>query len=278
MSEWPKPDGLARVQQRFWRAVTSPEPVDRSMAELCRDDPGMAPLTGWIQAADEAAAAHRLNVYANMYFFRLLDVLRDDYPQIVRLVGDDAFHNLITDYLLAFPSANPSIRHVGSHLAEFVAGHGLASAHPALASLAQLEWARGLAFDSPDGPILDAEQLTRVEAQDWPDLRFVVAPSFQQLTLDYPAQKLWQALERKEPPPALVAAETPILIWRKEFTVYHRGCSGEEAELLSMTHEQLSFAAICEHLYARRGEEAARIVVERLHVWLAQGLLSAIAA
>ena len=41
----------------------------------------------------------RLDIYANMYFWRLLDILRGDFSAVVAAVGEDAFHNLVTDYL-----------------------------------------------------------------------------------------------------------------------------------------------------------------------------------
>ena len=34
-------------------------------------------------------AVQRLDIYANMYFFRLLDILRGDYGAVVAAVGDD---------------------------------------------------------------------------------------------------------------------------------------------------------------------------------------------
>ena len=69
------------------------------------------------------SAVDRLDVYANMYFFRMLDVLRDDYAKVVAVVGDDAFHNLVTDYLVACRPAHPSLREVGARLPGFLARH-----------------------------------------------------------------------------------------------------------------------------------------------------------
>src|SRR4029077_19404566 len=91
---------------------------------------------------ERASAIERLDVYANMYFFRILDALRGDYPKVLAVVGDDAFHNLATDYLQAHPSRHPSLRFVGAALPAFLRGHALAGPRPWLPGLAPLEWAR----------------------------------------------------------------------------------------------------------------------------------------
>src|SRR5690606_38699897 len=191
-------ESLAALQERFWRLISAPEPVARALPQVTATDPGAAPLSGWIRAASEGAAAARLDVYANMYFFRLLGVLRDDYPNLARLVGADAFHNLITDYLVAFPSRHPSIRHVGANLAELLDRHPLERRFPGAADLARLEWARGLAFDRADARALTADELTAVPPERWGELRFQLVPSFQMLRLGRPVHRLWQALERGE--------------------------------------------------------------------------------
>ncbi|HLU68906.1 MAG TPA: DNA-binding domain-containing protein, partial [Kofleriaceae bacterium] len=202
-------ESLAALQERFWRLISAPEPVARALPQVTATDPGAAPLSGWIRAASEGAAAARLDVYANMYFFRLLGVLRDDYPNLARLVGADAFHNLITDYLVAFPSRHPSIRHVGANLAELLDRHPLERRFPGAADLARLEWARGLAFDRADARALTADELTAVPPERWGELRFQLVPSFQMLRLGRPVHRLWQALERGEGGAAPAPAPAP---------------------------------------------------------------------
>ncbi|HEU5060145.1 MAG TPA: DNA-binding domain-containing protein [Kofleriaceae bacterium] len=268
---------LSEVQRRFWQLISAPVTVERALPELAARDPAIAPLTSWIRAASEQAAIERLDVYANMYFFRLLDVLRDDYPDLARLLGPDHFHNLVTDYLAACPSESPSIRHAGGRLADFLAGHDLARRFPAAPDLARLEWARGLAFDCADGPgELTAGALAAIPAERWGQLRLALSPSFRIVSLDYPVHALWQALERGEPAPPLEPAATDVLIWRRGFTVYHRPAARDEAGLLARIQAGAPFGAVCEQLAARRpgGDDAAvRAAVAFLHTWIDQGLL-----
>ena len=272
---------LAEIQRRFWQLVSAPETVGKALPGLAARDPGMAPLASWIRSASEEVATRRLDVYGNMYFFRLLDVLRDDYPDLVKLLGHDHFHNLATDYLAACPSESPSIRHVGARLADFLATHDLANRFPAAPDLARLEWARGLAFDAADARELAAAELAAVPADRWGALRFTLSPSFRIASLAWPAHILWQALERGEESPDLTPAATDVLVWRRRFTVYHRPAGRGEATVLAGIQGGAPFAAICEQLAAARGEgddAAVRTAFALLTTWIDQGLLSGIAS
>jgi hypothetical protein len=268
---------LAELQRRFWRLVTAPESVAGALPRLADEDPGLAPLSGWIRAADEATAVQRLDVYANMYFFRLHGILRDDYPKISALVGPDRFHNLATSYLVAHPSRQPSVRHMGRHLAEHLAGHELTATWPALPDLARLEWARGEAFDAADAAPLAESALAAVPPERWPLLRLRLQPALRLLHLDHPAQRLWLALERGEPPPELAAAPTAVMVWRRGFRVYHRAVTPAEMAALEAAAAGDTFAALCERVAPHAGEADTPVVAVRaLREWLAEEVLTSL--
>ena len=63
----------------------------------------------------------RLDIYAEMYFFRIHDVLRDEAPRTAAVLGGAAFHDLVTDYLRACPPNHPSLREAGARLPAFLA-------------------------------------------------------------------------------------------------------------------------------------------------------------
>jgi hypothetical protein len=270
---------LAELQRRFWQLVSAPQRVGEALPAIAARDPAIAPLCSWIRTDSEEAAVQRLDVYANMYFFRLLGVLADDYPDLARLLGDAHFHNLVTDYLAACPSQDPSIRHVGARLADFLAGHDLGHRFPGAPDLARLEWERGLAFDAADAGELSAADLAAVPPERWGGLRLALSPSFRILELDTPAHTLWQALERGEEPPAMQPAASEILVWRRGFSVYHRPAEREEAALLRRIQAGARFGEICERLADSRGDgdRAVRAAFALLSTWIEQGLLSGLA-
>jgi hypothetical protein len=139
-------------------------------------------------------AADRLDIYANMYFFRLLDCLKEDYPRLLEAIGSDRFHNLATDYLLACPSEHPSLRYLGARLPDFLAAHTLGREAECLVDLARLEWARADLFDAADAPLLTRDTLSRLSPEEAADLRLRLVPAFRLLRLDHDTPRLWREL------------------------------------------------------------------------------------
>ena len=89
--------GLAAVQEAVYDLITAPEGVEKRLGEM-----GCPPrdLESLVKPSVTMSSVERLDVYANMYFYRILDVLRDEYSKVRAVLGDDMFHNLITGYLV----------------------------------------------------------------------------------------------------------------------------------------------------------------------------------
>jgi hypothetical protein len=280
------PETLAQLQRRFWRLITAPEGVTQGLAEVASDDPGAAPVGGWLAARDESTVLERLDVYANMYFFRLLEALRDDVPSVAALLGDEGFHNLVVDYLLAHPSTDPSLRHAGRHLPGFVSGHDAGAAHPDLADLARLDLARNDVFDAADSPAIDAAALATIPAEAWPGLRFRIAPAVRWLRLRGSVLPAWEALSEDRTPPASGEERTGCVIWRSrapghEDQVWHRPASLTELAALDALQAGASFERVCEIFAAElvapaAAAEAAQPALAALVRWVSDGLLSQI--
>lgn len=271
-------DELLRLQRRFFSLITAPQGVAPGLRELAGQDPDIAPLNGWIDAADETAAIERLDVYADMYFFRLLDALQQDYPKLTSLVGAANFHNLVTDYLLVHPSRYASIRHIGRHLPAFIQGHALTKTWPGLPDLAQLEWARGEVFDAANSTPLQAADLATIQPESWAELRFGLIPALRILDLQLPMDAVWLALDRGEPQPqdASEAAPFSMVVFRNGLVAYHRRANQGEAAALRALLAGSSFGELCASLEATHGEDAAPVAFSLLKLWLEDGLLCSI--
>src|SRR5216110_771244 len=105
---------LAGLQELFYDLVTWPTGVWPGLAAR-----GLGPeaLATIVAAGDGGLPpTAQLDIYANMYFHRILDVLRAEYPRVRAAVGDDSFHDLITDYLLVARPAHPSLREACARL------------------------------------------------------------------------------------------------------------------------------------------------------------------
>jgi hypothetical protein len=266
---------LAELQRRFFELVTGPEGVAEELA--ARGIPERE-LRAIIAGDARASAVERLDVYANMYFFRILDVLRADYPKLVAVLGDDAFHDLATDYLQAHPSRHPSLRFVGAALPAFVARHALAAERPWLGELAALEWARVDVFDRADAEVLAREALANVAPEDFAAIGLAPVPACALVPAAFAVEDPWRAAEAGDAPtaPPRAAEGHAVMVWRRGVVVHHRAVEGAERRALELVLPGTTFGALCASLGASLGsdEEAAAFGARCLAQWLADELLA----
>src|SRR5438105_11620462 len=82
-----------------------------------------------------------MSIYSDMYFFRQIDALREDFPETAARLGDEAFFERAKRYILDHPSEDPDLGRLGRHFGE------------------PLEWARSEVF-------LEAE-VSRMKPEDF---------------------------------------------------------------------------------------------------------------
>ncbi|OLC54852.1 MAG: hypothetical protein AUH92_03320 [Acidobacteria bacterium 13_1_40CM_4_69_4] len=187
---------LRRTQELFWELITAPEGVRAAIDDLSRRGVVDGPSLNALFTGDEKlSAVERLDIYANMYFYRLLDCLAEDFPKTLAAAGPAHFHNLVTDYLLRHPSEHPSLRYLGQKLPQFIATHPLRARFPYLVDLARLEWARADLFDAPDAPPLSRDALVRLPQDRAGDARFTLIPAFALLRFDFEVVRFWRRLD-----------------------------------------------------------------------------------
>jgi hypothetical protein len=269
------PPTLAELQRRFFELVTGPEGVGQELAK--RGVPERA-LDLIIAGDARASAVERLDVYANMYFFRILDVLRADFPKLAVVLGDAAFHDLATAYLQAHPSRHPSLRFVGAALPGFVAGHAVAEGRPWLGELAALEWARVDVFDRADAAVLAREALTGIAPEEFAGLGLAPVPACALVPAAFAVEDAWRAIEAgaTPEPPARADDGHAVLTWRRGLVVHHRGVLGGERLALELLLPGTTFGALCADLADALGSEpaAAQLAAGCLGQWLADELLA----
>jgi hypothetical protein len=272
---------LADLQRLFFELVTAPEGVAREL-EKREVSPGRVEAA--IAGDARASAVERLDVYANMYFFRILDVLRADYPKLLAAVGDDAFHNLATDYLQAHPSRHPSLRFVGAALPGFVRAHALGTQRPWLAELAALEWARADVFDRADAPALLREAVAVVPPDGFAAIALRPVPAVELVPAAFSVETTWRAVE--DGGEAVAPERAPdghaLLVWRRGVTVHHRPVAARERRALGALQAGAvtTFGGLCAALSdgtleSLDDDQAAATAVGLLGSWLADEILAA---
>jgi hypothetical protein len=253
---------LHEVQRLFWESVAVRPGRDSIAPALVR----------LVRGADDSDRKTRIRVYSDAYYLRLRDVLREDFPKVTALLGD-RFDDVVAGYLETFPSEQPSVRHLGRALAEFLRNRK--DIPRCLADLAELEWARVEVFDAPD---TDAEcatidDLASVPADAWPFLRFSTIPAIQTLRAQYSVHELWSGSKSLEVSPN----DTSLRIWRKnDFLVLHAPMDERESAALHKMISGEPFAAICETFADLPEMVAAQEATGRLARWIEDGIIARI--
>jgi hypothetical protein len=294
------PARLRGDQELFWGLIAAPEGVRRGLESLVERGAARPDDLDALVVGDERLSSFdRLDIYANMYFFRLLDCLKEDYPCLLEAIGPDRFHNLITDYLLAHPSSHPSLRFVGRPLPGFLARHALERECPGLADLVRLEWARSDIFDARDARPLTRADLAAMPQDEAGDVHLVLIPACRLLRLDHDAPGAWRALKETGdaragvpdgegatcshadaghagPLPAIARRPTTVRVWRQGFAVHHRSVDREEFDSLEALRAGDTLGAIAQRLSAGRSPERATARLGAfVQSWIEDGMITA---
>jgi hypothetical protein len=266
------PSDLRSLQQRFLALISADEGVPEALARMSATPADLGDLVVGDTRLDGVG---RVTVYADMYFERLLGVLREDFPKLESALGEDPFRELVGAFLAEVPPANYSLRHLGAPLPDFVAARAALADRPWLGDLARLEWARADVFDGPDCQVLDLDGLRAVPADRYADLPLRLVPTQRQVPVAFAVEQTWRQIEAGEPAPPPRPGAGHLLVWRKHTEVLHRRLDPLEAVLLTALVEGSIFGLLCERLgLDRTVEEAAPLAFSFLAAWAEQGLLA----
>jgi len=209
-----------------------------------------------------------------MYFYRLSDVLREDYPATASVIGEVDFHNLITGYLAEYPPTEPSITHCGQHLAKYMRDHPQNSKKPWLADLVRLERALIEMLLAPDAIPLDDATMKSIPPSEWPSLKMRTIPGATILELNSNVSKIVDAIATGRNWNRPAKANCTIMVWRHNDKVFHRKVDEPERIAVKALAKGARFDRICRLIANQVGEtRATRAITTMLQRWLAEGLL-----
>lgn len=221
----------------------------------------------------------RLDIYYEAYRLRLIDALRNDYPAVELLLGEDEFESVITEYIHQHPSKHPSLRWMGKDVSTFLQTHSKWQEHQYVAELAAFEWAQIMAFDAKDSSIATLDDLRQLEGTQWVELRLCFHPSVKLLSYYSNAPQLWNALINQQTRPEVTTNSNTQdwLIWRHDLQVMYRPIDTSEKWSLESFLQGKNFSEICEGLCEWYPEDQVPLkAAQHLQLWIQNGLVSEI--
>lgn len=132
----------------------------------------------------------RFEVYRASFEANLGNALRDTYPVVHRLVGDDYFSQVARAYLRAHPSRSGDLHAFGAEFGAFLATLDSAADLPYLPDVARLEWLAHQAFHAADAQPLTLDVLAGLPSDAYGNL--CLLPSARLMHSAFPVHRIWQ--------------------------------------------------------------------------------------
>lgn len=143
--------------------------------------------------ANGMTPAARLAIYRNNIVHNYREALRDVYPVVERLVGEDFFRFAADHYIPCHPSCQGNLHGFGGEFAAFLEQFPPAAGLPYLGDVARLEWNWHESFHAADGSAMAIDRLMTVAQAALPSLHFQLHPSCRLLASPFPVDRIWAA-------------------------------------------------------------------------------------
>ncbi|GAC1518652.1 MAG: DNA-binding domain-containing protein [Myxococcales bacterium] len=218
-------------------------------------------------------ARSRVGIYADMFLWRLIDALRDDFPKLALLLGDEHFYAMAEAYLRAHPSRHASLSELGGALPRFLRRWPGAGARADLSDLAALEWTRAKVFEEANVDVAPPERLRSFAPESLPQVRLAFVPALRVVSVRHDLASLWQALERESPAGPPAPRREAVAVWRKDFEVSHAALERDEARALEVAQSGEPLGVVCE-AFAKR-PDAVDAAFRAISSWFADGWIRA---
>jgi Putative DNA-binding domain len=264
MSQVPR---LDQIQRWLQAVIMHPDGVSAGIdSSEARSEVDIRPdqIEQVVDRSNRRTSVERLEVYANAYYARLLECLRDEFPALLHAVGDEIFDGLAFGYLQAYPSTSYTLSNLSRNFARF-----LEETRPRdeddpspswpdfMIDLARLERTYSEVFDGPGAErltLLKAEEIQALPPEAWPAARLIPVPCLRLLALRYPVQEYATGVRKKENPPFSDPEPTWLAVSRVEYVVRRWTLSRVQYQLLESLISGLPVGAAI--------EAAARVAIE----------------
>lgn len=217
-----------------------------------------ASIEDMILPSKALSSQRRLEVYANAYYARLLECLRDEYPALSSLLGEETFNAFAFEYLQSHPSRSYTLADLGHAFPEFLECNRSAATEDAnegksndeeesadqswvdlMIDLARVERTYSEVFSGPgieQTTTLQAEDIAAISPDDAGDIRLKVAPCVRLLKLNSRAHELAIATRKGTASTDQLPESVPtyLVITRLNYVVRTIVVEQEEFQLLQL--------------------------------------------
>jgi hypothetical protein len=215
----------------------------------------------------QLTSVERLEIYAHMYYARLIEVMEAEYATLRQLLGPHAFAAACRQFVAKYPSRTRTLGSLSARFPDFLAKTLPRSNRNGLAvDVARIERAMEDVFDAPRAEPMTASGFAELGARDWDGVTLRVTPALRLLKLRYPANEYMNAARRGERPRVPRPRATFAIVFRRGFQVMRRDQEPEQFRLLQALAAGRPLAGAVRASIGKKKASADR-VARRLGKW-----------
>ena len=273
------------LQQWMMRVVTHHEGLEAGLQAA--EGTGLWPGTpGYIETIvpgnDRLDSREQLQIYAFMYFARLIEVLESEYPTVMFLVGPDRFAELARLFLREQPSTHYNLARLSIGFPAFLVGLGEDQDHSAFAgAIAAVERAMEDVVDDVEEQAIPYEKLAAIPSELWIDTHLKPISAMRLLRTTHPVGDFMNGVQGGWFTPVPEPSETFHCVYRTAFRTRRQELLPEQFELLTGLRDGRSLGDAIESAASLPGADTDRMLSELggwFERWMAEALFSEIQA
>ncbi len=219
-----------------------------------------------------------LEVYRHAYRSRLVDALRETFPNTVKWVGDEAFLQAAAHHIIQHPPTSWTLDDAGKNFD--ITAQELFQNDPEVAELVWLEWSMHDIFTCADETALDLSAFIKLtdsfDDTDWDQVKIQFTGSMHLRSVQYDNVGLWRTMKNEKKTECAMPLSTyhGCLVWREGFVPACRLIDSAEMAFLQTIVEGAPYGDACRGLAEKMSESAAiEHAGQYLGHWLKDGLI-----
>lgn len=190
-------------------------------------------------------AGRRFDVYRNNVTVGLTEALRQSFPALRKLVGEEFFTAMAQEHLRAHPPASPMMMFYGEAMPGFLEAFAPVAHLPYLADVARLELALRQSYHAADVAPVEGTVLQALPPDRLLAARLTLAPALRLVRSRWPIHAIWAANLRGGLPPDLARPEN-VLITRRDFDPEPAVLPSGAAKFLQSLLDGVTIGAACD--------------------------------
>ncbi len=178
---------ILQLQMEAW--ITSRSGMKRLKKDIAKH----------IHSSPELPADKRVEIYQRMYWTRMFEVLKSDFPVLAACLEASSFQDLCYQYIQSCPSESYTLNQFGAKFAGFVASKSCDLKNKnAWRDLASLEWTLKESFHSPLASKNNVLPFPKRDDSDLMSLVLQPAPSLKTMILEHKVSPLFEKFHSHE--------------------------------------------------------------------------------